>query len=107
MNRYKLIAPWILLATYLPLVVLSSLHVHHETADIIDDCVQCAGHIETPHHHECDCQYCHFLSLSYLGQDTEPSTLTLPYTDNRPVEIAERAKIRQLGVSQLRAPPFC
>ena len=34
MNRFlRHIAPFILLASYLPMVVLSSLHVHHETID--------------------------------------------------------------------------
>lgn len=33
----------ILLASYLPMVIISSLHVHHETIDIPDDCRQCAG----------------------------------------------------------------
>ena len=50
------------------MVVLSSLHVHHETIDAHDDCQQCVGHIEEAHHHDHDCLYCSFLSLNYLVQ---------------------------------------
>ena len=43
------------------MVVGSSLHVHHDTVDAYDDCLQCAGHIGTHHRHQQDCQYCLFL----------------------------------------------
>ncbi len=105
MKWMRRIAPWMLLAAYLPLVVASSLHVHHETVDLHDDCLQCAGHFETQHYHQSDCQYCTFLNLSYLEQNEEQSAVLLPATEYRPAEIAERVAMLRYGVSLLRAPP--
>ena len=95
----------LLLATYLPMVVSSSLHVHHETVDTLDDCQQCVGHIEKAHHHEHDCLYCLFLSLDYLGENAMQSVAILPATDHYAVETTERADLFRHGVAQLRAPP--
>ncbi|MBP5677635.1 MAG: hypothetical protein J6W88_03965 [Bacteroidales bacterium] len=106
MSWYRRIASWILLAAYLPLVVVSSVHVHHETVDADDGCLQCTGHLEAQHQHDCDCLYCHFLSLSYLGRDDEQSTVILPVTDHRPTELTETAELFRYGVSLLRAPPI-
>ena len=87
------------------MVMISSLHVHHETADPVDDCNRCAGHIESGHHHEHDCLYCHFFSQNWLVQD-----------DGQPVDILPATKCISTptptvvlpfghGVAQLRAPP--
>lgn len=99
------IASILLLAIYLPTMVLSSLHVHHETIDTHDDCLQCAGHFETRHHHEHDCLYCHFLDLDCLGQATAQSTFIPPATDRCTAIIAEKPVMTRVGVSLLRAPP--
>ena len=100
------IAPVVLLAAYLPMVILSSLHVHHETVDFRDDCLQCTGHFEGHHHHECDCQYCHFLNLSYFGQQIGQPAPIFPLINNCSTETAERTAILHRGASRLRAPPF-
>ena len=106
MNRLlRHIAPIVLLATYLPMAVLSSLHIHHETSDTSDHCQQCVGHFETQHHHQSDCQYCNFLSLSCLVQDSERPTAILPETENIiTLAISPVVQLRH-GVAQLRAPP--
>lgn len=105
MKWLRRIAPWILLATYLPLVTLSSVHIHHDTVDLHDDCLQCAGHFEAQHHHDNDCPYCHFLCLSYLGQDTRLSTNLLPATEHFVLSVCEPTAQLRYGVSLLRAPP--
>lgn len=99
------IASIILLAAYLPMVALSSLHVHHDTIDPEDQCGHCAGHFETQHHHQSDCLYCTFLSQSYLGQNDELSEARLPIAETiSPVDFEPEALFRH-GMSQLRAPP--
>ena len=106
MNRFlRHIAPIVLLATYLPMVVLSSLHVHHETIDAHDDCQQCVGHIETAHHHDHDCLFCNFLAQSYLVEDGGQTATILPATER--ISLLTPAMVSQLrlGVAQLRAPP--
>ncbi len=106
MNRLlRHIAPIVLLASYLPMVVLSSLHVHHETIDVQDDCLQCVGHIETAHHHDHDCLFCNFLAQSYLAQDGgEPATI-LPATELISTPTPAMVSQLRLGVALLRAPP--
>ena len=107
MNRLlRHIAPIVLLATYLPMVVLSSIHVHHETIDVQDDCQQCVGHIEEVHHHDHDCLYCTFLSLNYLVQDNGQTVALIPTTEY--ISTPTPVMVSQLrhGVAQLRAPPI-
>lgn len=105
MNWLRRIASWMLLAAYLPLVVLSSLHVHHETIDTHDNCLQCSGHYEEQHNHQNDCQYCHFLSQSYLGQSDGHSVIIFSATDRIPAITAGKTKKLRCGVILLRAPP--
>ena len=105
MNWMRRIASWTLLVAYMPLVVLSSLHVHHETVDMHDDCMQCVGHIEEQHNHQCDCQYCHVLSQSYLGQADGQTVVLLPVTERLTLMACEPAVQLHYGVSLLRAPP--
>lgn len=105
MNWIRRIAPWMLLAAYVPLIVLSSAHIHHDTIDHHDDCLQCAGHLESEHHHDSDCQYCQFLSLSYYGQALGQSTDLLPATESFTLSACEPRAQHRYGVSLLRAPP--
>lgn len=99
------IASVLLLAVYLPMVVGASLHVHHDTVDVHDDCLQCAGHYDTHHHHQQDCQYCHFLSLNYLGRAEGQPKVILPATERCAAYVAEQVVLPVCGVSRLRAPP--
>ena len=100
------IASIVLLATYLPMVALSSLHVHHETVDVHDDCQQCAGHIEEVHHHDHDCLYCTFLSLNYLIQDNRQIVPIIPTAEYISTPTLVVVPQFRHGVSQLRAPPM-
>ena len=102
----RYIASIVLLAIYLPTTILSSTHVHHETVDTRDDCLQCVGHFESHHHHEHDCLYCHFLGLDYLGQVVGQSVVLSATSDQRLAVVAERTEIPHYGVSLLRAPPM-
>ncbi len=99
------IAPFILLVSYLPMAVLSSLHVHHETVDTHDDCLQCAGHFEKAHHHDHDCLYCNFLSLDCMVQDEGQTVDLLPVT--KCIASPTPTAVLQFhhGVARLRAPP--
>lgn len=106
MNRLlRHIAPIVLLATYLPMAVLSSLHIHHETSESSDHCRQCVGHFESQHHHQSDCQYCNFLSLTCLVQNSERPAVSLPETET--IVTLAISPVVQLchGVARLRAPP--
>ena len=71
-NKKRHIASWLLLAVFVPMLLLSSLHVHEGVADYSVECVDCASH--TPHAghfsgsvlHVDTCVLCQFLTFSYL-----------------------------------------
>ena len=106
MNRLlRHIASIVLLATYLPMIALSSLHVHHEDVDVHDECLQCVGHIEAAHHHDHDCLFCNFLAHSYLAEDGGQTAFFLPAVERISLPTQAIAKQLHHGVAQLRAPP--
>lgn len=106
MNRFlRHLAPFLLLASYLPMVVLSSTHVHHETIDAHDDCLQCVGHIGEVHHHDHDCLFCVFLGQSYLPQDKVQQVVQFSAAECFCMRNPQMAKQLHHGVAQLRAPP--
>ena len=104
-NGLRHIASILLLAIYLPTVVLSSLHVHHETVDTQDDCIQCAGHFEKPHHHQHDCLFCNFLTQHYVGQHLEQPDVHLPMVATCTTADVQPSASLSHGVNLLRAPP--
>ena len=84
---------------------MSSLHVHHETVDVHDDCLQCAGHFDTAHHHNPDCQYCTFLGLNYLVQDDGQTAVLFPATELTSTPTPATMPQFRCGIALLRAPP--
>ena len=65
------IASWLLLAVFVPMLVLSSIHIHEAGEDIeteCADCVQhsCHGHMTATPHWAHDCVLCQFLTLTML-----------------------------------------
>lgn len=100
------IASILLLVTYLPTVMLSSVHVHHDTVDTHEDCLQCVGHIDHHHHHhQHDCPYCNFISLQYVGLPMSQSDAILPTAERVFCSGTLRVPACDLGVAMLRAPP--
>ncbi len=88
------------------MVVLSSLHVHHETIDANDDCLRCVGHFETAHHHDHDCPYCTFLGLNYLVQDESQTVAVFPFIECTPTPTPSLELQFHHGVASMRAPPI-
>lgn len=101
----RYIASILLLATYLPMLTLSSLHVHHDTVDAHDNCMTCAGHFESHHHHQHDCPYCNFMSLHYVVQPMSQSDAILHSGERAFCTDTKGVAARDLGVAMLRAPP--
>ena len=66
-------ASWLLLLVFVPMLVLSSLHIHAYQYAVHTECAECvnhhphAGHVAaaTPSLH--DCVLCQFLTLTYLA----------------------------------------
>lgn len=99
------IASILLLAAYLPMVMLSSLHVHHDTVDTHDNCLQCAGHFESHHHHQHDCPYCNLLAQYYFGQQPAQYGTFSPSAERELPATAGTPCTQCVGEVMLRAPP--
>ncbi|MCR5314049.1 MAG: hypothetical protein K6E54_10515 [Bacteroidaceae bacterium] len=74
MKTKRQLAPWILLAVFVPMLVLSMLHIHHSDEKVEETCDECV-------HHHCDghlnqqigtfhvCLLCQFTTLPMLVAD--------------------------------------
>lgn len=66
------ISSWIMLSVFVPMLLISSFHIHVESNEVID-CDECAGlvhhsgHITSHVSSIDDCVLCRFLSLTYNG----------------------------------------
>lgn len=112
MKTIRHIAPFVLLAAYMPLLVTLSFHTHDNPHPAESKCPDCAHHVTHRAHlaeavmmaH--NCIYCQLTSTSYLG--TEP--LTLPNRSDATLTIAKRATISHATaparVASPRAPPL-
>ena len=110
MKRYY--SSLVLLAVFLPMLVLSSLHVHPEVHLDEDYCKECvhhlphAGHFGSQTSCSFDCVLCQFLTLPFLMAPT------LALKVNRIIHIASQYETEQgvasgvRGVVFGRAPPL-
>lgn len=102
---------WVLLAVFLPMFVLSSLHVHPQAHYEEDYCEEClhhlphAGHISSQTFCAFDCVLCQFLTLPFL------IAAAVVFTAKNPIHIAPHRVENQCVVERergfvfLRAPP--
>ncbi len=103
---------WLLLAVYLSMVVLSSLHVHPESLLIPDECEQCmhhlphAGHLSASNGVSDDCLLCQFLSLTYVAVVLATVIFVQPRITLRRIASHSSFRLRTRGVAGLRAPPY-
>ena len=108
-NRH--IAGLILLAVYLPILLVASLHTHTDSPFNTAECPQCESHQDCPGHitdakitlHEC--VLCQFLTLPYMSATVLVAVIVNPTeTISRGTEI--QSVCRQVhGIVGLRAPP--
>lgn len=105
MHQKSHIAAFILLITYLPLVILPAVHVHHDTLDSEDYCLQCVGHFESQHHHHNDCLYCHILGQDYTPTATGNPFFKLAAQPLQSNHLTKHVVHQQFAEPHLRAPP--
>jgi len=97
---------WALLAVFLPMLLLSSFHVHPEAHVEGDDCEECvhhlphAGHISNLTVCSFDCVLCQFLTLPFL---VAPLVV---FTAKRWIHIAPQCLVEQGVVSGVRGVVF-
>lgn len=103
---------WVLLSVFVPMLVLSSLHIHQEAVhDVEECCAECVNHIPHSGHislqtvHTCNCVLCQFVSLPFVVA----ALLALTVTSAAHVVLSfVRPSLCLEGVShhyQPRAPP--
>lgn len=112
MKNLRHIAPYVLIAAYLPLLAALTFHTHSEPHSTATECAECAHHI----HHRAhlnetvamahSCIYCQLTSSSYYN--SEPATL--PSVDEVAVTVADPVVsaivMPQCRVENRRAPPL-
>ena len=102
---------WLLLAVYLPMLLISSLHFH-ELGDASEttcsECVQhqCHGHLSqfTGELHQC--MLCQILTLTYVAATTGAVVLFLSPKRIVRERQSQAVCLNTCGVVSLRAPPM-
>ena len=110
LTRKRQIASWVLLAVFLPMFLLSSIHVHEggvTTTTECADCMQhnCHGHLMQLSSWSHECVLCQFLTLTFAAA----VAVALVFI-NKVVRVRIDALQRQVcaahsGIVGLRAPP--
>ena len=109
-NSRRSRAAKVLLAVYIPMLLLLSLHVHHQRMEAAVDCYQCAhhqphaGHITALQDALHDCLLCQLQSEAFVAANE----LSVPVMDAAShVLVANQQPTRQAAVAcvRLRGPP--
>lgn len=104
------ISAWLLLAVFLPMVALSSVHVHRHTDASVTQCSDCLAHSCPGHLVILDdalgqCVLCQFLSVPYVAAAVI-AVIIYPYQHYKLSIVSSTAVLlRTCGVPSLRAPP--
>lgn len=111
MKRRERISAWIMLSVFVPMVLLSCLHIH-TVPSVSIDCDECvehvhhAGHITRYDAHVDDCVLCRFLSLRYaftfLHQELKVDAVVVAVVVTPVLEAVAAA---HHGVPSRRGPP--
>ena len=104
------IVSWLLLSVFVPMLLLSSVHIHSgwaEDAAQCDECVrhQCHGHIAIEKIAADDCVLCQFLMLCFTAAATLVVVLGNTKASKRIVENNSSVFLSVRGLMMLRAPP--
>ena len=105
------IASWVLLVVFLPMLILSSVHVHETPESIGSECSGCVQHHCHGHIGELTtsmhaCVLCQFLTMSFVAAAV--FTVVLFHKANE-IHFAQRRSdilLEACGINKLRAPPF-
>ena len=113
--RRKQIASWLLLLAFLPMLLISSVHVHkHSNSQYAEiecgKCVQhlpCDGHLNIDDNRSHECVLCQFVSLQYTPTEDVRCGDNVAYKHSYKSYNVLFSSIATVGLSQLRAAPIC
>ena len=106
------ISAYVLLAVFLPMLVLSSLHIHESAENAEASCTECVhhhcgGHLTQMTKHMHECVLCQFLTLPMLVA----AAVLLAVVLNKGLRLYALNRCRIVtvtcGVISLRGPPVC
>ena len=75
-GQKRTIISWLLLSVFVPMMVLSALHVHESDSSILSECSACVHHQAHPGHltadigHLHDCVLCQLMASTFLVAST-------------------------------------
>ena len=101
---------WLLLAVFLPVLALSSVHVHRHADTPAAECTDCLNHSCQGHLTVTDdplhqCVLCQFLTLSYVAAATIAVILFAQPRHKTSICLHAAVRLRTCGIPPLRAPP--
>ena len=112
MTTIRRIAPYILMAAYMPLLVALSFHTHTEQHSEATECPDCAHHL----HHKAhlaeaavmahDCVYCQLTSSSYYASQSVSLLTVQPLVTGVADVYDGRVAAVSYALPSLRAPPL-
>lgn len=99
-----------LLAVFVPMLVLSSVHVHVYSNVLADECNECVshhchGHLGLPTVTQHDCVLCQFLTLSMLAVAVATLVVFNNVSKIRYAQLQRDVHLDACGMPTLRAPP--
>ena len=109
MKRYS--SAWVLLAVFVPMVLLSSLHTHGLESVAQDDCKECVAHHCHGHFVELTttlhaCVMCQFQTFSFVAAAVFAVVLFHQLTKELIAQRQRDVHLDVCGIPLLRAPPF-
>jgi hypothetical protein len=111
LDNRRHIASWLLLAVFVPMLILSSLHVHERSVAAPEkecvDCVHhsCHGHLTQMASWTHDCVLCQFLSLTFVAFGVACLIIINKVVSLRRDAQRCNVNIAYCGIVGLRAPP--
>ena len=110
-NRKRNIASWMLLAVFVPMLLLSSLHIHNSSALTEEKCSECVQHNCHGHLGELTttmhaCVLCQFLTMSFVSDTVFAVVLYNKVYRNQMAQRQCDVHLDVCGIPTLRAPPF-
>ena len=104
------IASWVLLAVYLPMLIISSLHIHDTSMEGATECTecvkhQCHGHLIQLMDGMHQCVLCQILTLTYVASATGPLVLSQSRRKVARAIYRQAHSTTDAAFVSLRAPP--
>ena len=111
-QRFRNRVAWALLSVFVPMMMLSAMHIHQPAVDETASCVECAHHVNHPGHftsaveHLDDCVLCQFLSLVYTPAAVIQAVTFVALTTMVSLSSISAVCSKVYHSQSPRAPPF-